>query len=139
MRNRLFRQGIVGTAAALASVFLLLGGCGAKPQPTGTVEGKVTLNGEPFSNARLNFLSKGTGAASAAEMEGNGSFKVETPMKVGTYTVFLAPKTTADPDHPSPSPGIDPKVPEACWNQATSKLTIEVKEGKNDIPIELAK
>ncbi len=138
MTYRFFYRECAARAIVLGCVLLAWSGC-AKPNPTGTVEGNVTLNGQPFSNARLNFLSKGTGAASAAEIAGDGSFKVETPMKVGTYVVFLAPKTVADPDHPSPSPGIDPKVPQACWNEATSPLKIEVKEGKNNVPIELAK
>jgi hypothetical protein len=138
MTNRFFCWSLATRAIGLGCVLLVWSGC-AKPNPTGTLEGKVLLNGQPFSNARLNFLSKGTGAASAAEIASDGSFKVETPMKLGTYVVFLAPKTVADPDHPSPSPGIDPKVPEACWNEATSPLKIEVKEGKNNVSIELAK
>ena len=138
MRHRLLSTTMVGGVILLAGILLSLAGC-SKSEPLGTVQGKVTLNGQSYSNARLNFLGKGTGAASAAEIESNGAFRVETPMKVGTYTVFLAPKTTADPDHPSPSPGIDPKVPATCWNEATSLVKIEVKAGQNEVPIELAK
>jgi hypothetical protein len=137
MSYRLWSRGRVGEVVGLSAVLFLIAGC-TKVQPVGTVEGKVTLNGQPFSNARLNFLSQGTGSAGAAEIGGDGSFKVATPLKVGTYTVFLAPRTTADPDHPSTSPEIDPKVPAKCWNESTSTIRVEVKTGKNEIPIELA-
>ncbi len=139
MNYRVLSSGGVGGIFLLCAILFLIGGC-TKSQPMGAVEGKVTLNGQPFSNARLNFLSQETRAASAAEIEGDGRYKLATPMKVGTYTVFLTPKTIADPDHPSPSsPGIDPKVPATCWNESASTIRIELKEGRNEIPIELAK
>ena len=137
MSYRLWSRGWVGAAIVLAAVLCLTSGC-KKAEPVGTVEGKVTLKGEPFSNARLNFLRQGTGSAGAAEIGSDGRFKVLTPLKVGTYTVFLAQKTVGDPDHPAPAPELDPKVPTTCWNEATSTIRIEVKEGKNEIPIELA-
>jgi hypothetical protein len=138
MNCRLFSSGWVGGAVILFTVLFLIAGC-KKAQPAGTVKGKVTLNGQPYSNARLNFLNQATRAASAADIEGDGSYRLATPMSVGTYTVFLTPKTIADPDHPSTATGIDPKVPEKCWNDSTSPIRIEIKQGQHEVPIELAK
>ncbi len=122
-------------AAALWVLAAGLAGC-TKSEPMGTVQGKVTLAGQPFSNARLNFISKATGVATAADIESDGSYKLASPLKVGSYTVFLAPKTVADPDHPNAGTGPDPNVPQAYWNESTSPVKVEVKAGPNDIPIE---
>lgn len=136
MERRLERNPGVVLGVGLLVVLATIVAC-TKSEPVGTVQGKVTLGGQPFSNARLNFISKTTGVASAADIESDGSFKVATPLKVGTYVVFLAPKTVADPDHPTAGTGPDPKVPQAYWNESTSPLKVEVKAGSNDIPIEL--
>jgi len=115
---------------------LIVSGCSQGPQ-TGTLEGKVTLKGQPFSNARLNFLNQKTGAAMAAEIQPDGSYRVDK-LEVGTYTVFLAPKEVGDPDNPAAGSGIDPNVPPDCYNQSTSPLRVEVKPGANSANIELS-
>lgn len=138
MERRFVRSFPAFLAGGLLVLAALLAGC-TKSEPMGTVQGKVLLGGQPFSNARLNFISKATGVATAADIESDGSFKVATPLKAGTYTVFLAPKTVADPDHPNAGTGPDPNVPQAYWNEATSPIKVEVKAGPNDIPIELKK
>jgi len=126
-------------ALALAGVLILLAGCDKKAQPTGTVSGRLTLEGQPFSEARLNFLSKETGAAFSVDIEGNGSFKIDTPVRVGKYTVFLTPRTMPDPDHPAPSGKLDKSIPEKYSSEATSDLVVEIKEGPNDLTIPLQK
>ena len=115
---------------------LIVSGCSQGPQ-TGTLEGKVTLKGQPFSNARLNFLNQKTGAAMAAEIQPDGSYRVDK-LEVGRYTVFLAPKEVGDPDNPAAGSGIDPNVPPDCYNQSTSPLRVEVKPGANSANIELS-
>jgi hypothetical protein len=111
-------------------------GCSQGP-PTGTLQGKVTLKGEPFANARLNFLNQKTGAAIAGEIQTDGSYRVDK-IEAGTYTVFLTPKEVGDPDNPSAGSGIDPNVPPDCYNQNTSPLRVEVKPGANTANIELS-
>jgi len=129
------RLGLLGCVLLLV-VSVTLGGCSQGPQ-TGTLEGKVTLKGQPFSNARLNFLNQKTGAAMAAEIQPDGSYRVEK-LEVGTYTVFLAPKEVGDPDNPAAGSGIDPNVPPECYNQSSSPLRVEVKPGANTANIELS-
>lgn len=136
MERRLEGTLWLGLPTVVVVLLGMLAGC-TKSEPMGMVQGKVTLNGQPFSNARLNFISSTTGMASAADIESDGSFKVATPMKAGTYTVFLAPKSEADPDHPTAGTGPDPKVPQAYWNQSSSPIKVEIKAGPNDIPIDL--
>ncbi len=136
MQRRLIRNPLAHLAGTSLVLLAVLAGC-TKSEPTGTVQGKVTLAGQPFSNARLNFISKTTGMASAADIEPDGSFKLATPLKAGPYTVFLAPKTVADPDHPTAGTGPDPNVPQAYWNESTSPLKVEIKAGPNEIPIDL--
>lgn len=136
MERRFQENPRVRVAVMLLVLLGAVAGC-TKSEPVGTLQGKVTLGGQPFSNARLNFVSKTTGVATAADIESDGSFKVATPLKAGIYTVFLSPKTEADPDHPRGGTGPDPKVPQAYWNESSSPLKVEVKTGLNDIPIDL--
>ncbi|MDW8079264.1 MAG: hypothetical protein RMJ16_10275 [Thermoguttaceae bacterium] len=123
--------GVVVTVLALT-----LAGCTQGP-PVGSLEGKLTLKGQPFSNARVNLINQKTGKALAAELAPDGSFRVENA-EVGTYVVFLAPKTVGDPDNPAAGSGQDPNVPPECYDQGASKLRVEIKPGPNTATIELA-
>lgn len=125
-------------AWAMAIAMLLLAGC-TKAPTQGTVEGKVTFNGAPFSNARLNFISQALGTAATADIQADGTYNVASPLKPGSYKVFLLPKEMGDPDHPKAATGPDTAIPQKYWSEATSDLKAEVKEGKNQVPIELKK
>ena len=125
-------------AAVVAGVLLLVTGC-SKSEPMGTVQGRLTVNGKPFSNANLQFMSSKTGRGGTAEVQSDGTFKLSTPMEVGTYTVILTPKTLPDPDKPAPRTTADKGAPEKYWNEVTSDITAKINAGPNDIPIELKK
>ncbi len=125
-------------AASLLSVVLV--GCGGTSTPEGTVQGKVTLNGAPYTNTEVAvvFLSLDSGQAGSADIQSDGTFRIETPLPVGTYTVLLGPKVGEDTaEAPTPETN-DQAVPEKYWNEASSDISIEVVEGKNeDVTIEL--
>jgi hypothetical protein len=125
---------IVGVLLALAMWTSF--GCQQGPQ-TGSLRGTVTLKGKPFSNARLNFIHEKTKSAAGAEINPDGSFTVEK-LEVGTYVVFLAPRSERTPDNPEAEPGIDPNVPPDCYDQSKSPLRVEIKPGANTKTLELA-
>ena len=130
-------QLVACSALAVALLAMTLAGC-SKPAPTGTVEGTVTLNGEPYTDAAVVFLDLTTGQGGTANIEGGGTFKIETPMPVGSYTVYLAPKLGADTGEAQPVT-IDQSVPEKYWNEATSDISIPVAEGPNKVEVLLEK
>ncbi len=134
---------------AVLSVSLLstvIIGCGTSVS-TGTVQGKVTLDGAPYTGASVVFSSLETGQGGAAEIQSDGTFSIETPLPVGSYTVYLEPKAGAsEPVDPSvagfESAGseVDESVPSKYWSEAESDIKKDVAEGANDdVTIELKK
>ena len=132
-------QRLLRHAALLALVSsLVMLGC-AKPVATGTVKGAVTLDGEPYDNAAVMFLSLQTGQAGTADIQSGGSFTLVDPLPVGSYKVFLTPKaSTSNPEEAAPVQ-IDTNVPDKYWNEASTDITADVKEGENTVTVELKK
>jgi hypothetical protein len=128
----------------LASLLgVLMAGCG-ETTPTGTVRGKVTLDDAPYADAAVVFMSLESGKAGSADIQADGTFSIETPLEVGSYKVFLTPKSASleeemDMDKPMPEPMIDESVPEKYWNEASSDITIEITAGENDVTVPLSK
>ena len=116
----------------------LLVGCG-QSTPTGTVKGKVTLDGQPYSDAAVAFISLDTGQAGVAQVNPDGTFQLETPLPVGNYKVYLEPPATdaqASAEQPTPV-AMDKTVPEKYWNEASTDISVDITEGENDVTVEL--
>ncbi len=125
-----------GSALAFALLIITLAGC-AQVDPVGTVEGTVLLDGEPYSDASVVFLSLDTGQGSSANLGPGGRFELPDPLPVGTYTVFMAPRAEdADAHEPQPVT-MDESIPDKYWNEASSDIEITVEEGANDVRVEL--
>lgn len=128
------------TAILACLLGVVLVGC-EKAVPSGTVRGKVLLNDAPYADASVVFLSPDTGQAGSADIRADGTFSIETGLPVGSYVVFLAPKSAASGggmDEPVPV-SIDVSVPDKYWNEATSDISIEILEGPNDVTVRLSK
>lgn len=126
------------TVLAVHFLCLVITGCSSS-DPAGTVEGKVTLDGAPYTGASVVFISLETGQGGTAEIQPDGTFRIETPMPVGSYKVYLEPKTGAtEPADPSVAgfestvSEVDNSVPAKYWNEADSDITIDVAEGANE-------
>ncbi|QDV49287.1 peptidase associated/transthyretin-like domain-containing protein [Gimesia fumaroli] len=121
---------------ALLFVAAFVCGCGASGPvfKTGTLAGTAKIDDRPFdADAVLMFLDNTSGQAYTAPVETDGKFTVEEKVRVGTYTVYLAPKPQA-PDDPEMQPTgvtMDTSMPDKYWNEATSDLKVTVKEGEN--------
>ena len=122
------------------AVSALIVGC-EEPVSTGTVRGKVTLDDAPYADGAVVFISPDTGQAGSADIQADGTFTIETPLPVGSYVVFLAPKSAASEegmDEPV-EVSVDESVPEKYLNEATSDIEFEIVEGQNDFHVELRK
>jgi len=139
--NRLPWQAIV--PVTLLSV--VLAGCG-KSGATGSVKGKVLLNDTPYADATVVFISPDTGQGASADIQADGTFLLEAPLQVGSYTVYLEPKPVT-PESIDPASGgfesagseMDDAVPAKYWDEGASDISKEIVEGENDITIELKK
>jgi hypothetical protein len=126
-----------------------LPGCGGASGPTGTINGKITINGAPAPTGTIvTFASQEN--ARTGTVGSDGTFTVMA-MPVGTYRVSFAPA-------PSESFSEDPKqammkavenrekgvtekptdqIPAKYLSIETSGVSYEVKEGNNDFPLDL--
>jgi hypothetical protein len=127
----------LGAASALFMVVLL--GCGGPPPiPTGTVSGKVTHHGgKPLKNAEITFIAPQVGSNASAVLDAEGNYSITTPLKAGKYQIMVAPpeETFKPGDAPATKPRAineNRDIPAKVRNVATSGLTAEIKEGKNE-------
>jgi hypothetical protein len=121
----------------LALMFFLVIGCG-KSKPVGTVQGTVTFDGTPYTEAAVIFLSLTTGQGGTADIQSDGAFKITTPLPVDTYRVYLAPKLGAPTGEAQPV-RIDQSIPDKYWNEAATDISIDIAEGPNTVEVRLQK
>ncbi len=106
----------------------------------GDLDGKVTLDGQPFSEGRIELKDAKTGVSAAAELQADGSFKLTTPprggIQVGNYAVVVLPPPPPAVDPIESAKGVQPKVeaskiPAGYREYASSGFTVAVAKGPN--------
>lgn len=139
--------------AAIGSLVLLCGcSSGGYRGPTGTVSGKVTLDGAPVPQGCVVSFVSPAGHVGSAVVDADGKYQLGTKdnpnIPVATYNVAVSPPaqqmSQADYDKymsggaaaKTAAPSV---IPEKYTATATSGLTKEVKQGPNTINIELTK
>ncbi|QDU36242.1 hypothetical protein Mal4_05260 [Maioricimonas rarisocia] len=118
-------------------------GCGGtSDQPElGEVTGVVTLDGEPLADARVVFSPVEGGQSSEATTDAQGKYALvyrgeQMGAKIGEHKVFVSTFEEAVlDDFGKPTGGREELVPEQ-YNRS-STLTVEVKPGDNEIPLDL--
>jgi hypothetical protein len=125
------RLGAAATIALTILVLLPFPGCGnAPPQapPTLPVKGKVTFKGKPVTKGAVTFEPDGMGKEAHGDIQPDGTFELTTYKPgdgavPGTHRVAVsyAGKT----------------IPLKYTNVASSKVEVEVTEGKTDYTIDL--
>ncbi len=127
-------------SAALAIACLWATGCSRKPTvPWGTVEGKVSVAGQPVNQGTVIFDNRELGVSRMAELQNDGSFvqkSVDFPgLPVGKYRVAITPlgisKGDWVPVTKSKPTAVVTSIPKRYHSIVDSDLTAEVKEGKN--------
>jgi hypothetical protein len=131
-----FLPSCLGAGLLFATLALATTGCSSEKQ-TGTVSGTVKYHGKTLNTGSVNFLST-SGSAGQGVIDENGNYKVEGPLEVGEYKVYLAAPVPGQ--H---APGV--KVPKAprfevipkYLQPESSGLTFTVKAGANEYPIDI--
>ncbi len=136
----MFMTSVVRTATtfSLLGLLLITAGC-SKGNPTGTVSGTVTVKGKAYTDASVMFVSLTTGHGAGGDIDGSGKYKLSDPIPVGQYTAYFAPKSIP-PDQGTAAPvpvHMDKAVAQKYWSESSSDLKFDVKEGPNDIAIEI--
>lgn len=105
-------------------------GCRPEAPPTGSLSGKVTLNGQPLTMGTLTFVDDRTGTGASAELDASGSYDIKT-IRTGHYRVAIY-SPPPKPESPSQDVGaMKLNIPDKYRSPETSGLTATVKEGKN--------
>lgn len=122
---------------SFAMVFGAIAGCEPAIK-TGTVKGTVTFNGKPYDGSAIMLLDMTTGQAAGVDIGPDGQFSIDQPMQLGTYNVYLAPKSV-DVNAEPQAVKVDASVPSKYWSESTTDLTVTVVEGENAATIALLK
>lgn len=68
----------------------LIVGCADLGPPTGTVSGRLTIGGAPPTEpVRVNFINSLIGDGAGAVTNADGTYKLDRPLRLGDYTVYL--------------------------------------------------
>ena len=113
-------------------------GCGPDGPPMGTVSGKLTIGGEaPKEPTRVTFVNNSIGQGAGATVGNDGSYSLETPLPLAEYKAFVS-KVLGDTGGPvSTAKEMLTTVPKPYRNEDTTPLKFQVKEGANEINIEI--
>lgn len=143
-----------GLGAALLVLSIM--GCGGHDfGPTGKITGKLTMAGKPLAaGTAVSFMQMEKGFLAFGLTDAEGKFEVKSwnngAMPVGKYKVMLAPaaaqpardpKTISaeeafeNPELLDPTSNTD--FPKKYRDTSTSGLEYDIKEGPNDIQIDL--
>lgn len=127
-------------------VLCLLAGCGGESLdygPLGTLKGKVTFKGEPFTQGTV-ILSDGKSGTGAATLKSDGTFFVTDRIggiPVGTYNIAFQPETKEVSDNPNSPPREEAVfvLPKKYYSTDNSGLTVEIKPGENTVEFDVTK
>jgi len=124
------------TNTILPAVIIFCAGACNSSDPRGSVIGKVTYNGESIDGGELNIISK-AGVAATSKIDAAGAYRIEGALKPGEYSVYVNPPMPPQlpPGTPIP-PAPEFKVPARFRDPRLSGVTITIKPGKNDIPVQ---
>lgn len=116
----------------------LVAGCGPKGPPMGTVAGKVMIGAAaPQEPTRVTFINNSIGQGAGATVQADGSYALDMPLPLAEYRVFVS-KVLSDTGGPvSTAKELLMSVPKEFRSEETSPLKFTIKEGKNEINVEI--
>jgi hypothetical protein len=119
-------------------------GCGPASPAVGEVTGKVTFTGQPVSEGTVVFFNPETGFTVEAPLEQGGSYALKTHLNgvpVGVYQVTVTPGLYLDNRDPTTPPvqleKKAPNIPRKYRTTGSTPLRADVKEGKNEINLDM--
>jgi hypothetical protein len=128
--------------SALAAIVLALAGCFGPH--AASVTGQVTFDGQPLTSGNVSFYPDGgNGAPAYGQIDSQGKYTLSTGtdagLEPGPYIAVVV--ATKEPPQPVDAQGVEippiPITPAKYGSVSSSDLRIEVKAGKNEIPLAL--
>lgn len=114
-----------------------LTGCGSS-KPSGSVTGKVSMDGKPVTNGSVVFSSSTKGSAAEGKLDSAGAFNLTDSLPVGDYVVTVKPPPAGAPlGAPAAPPPAKSDIPEKYRSEAKSDLKFTIKAGANQATFEL--
>lgn len=123
---------------ALVLACLMATGCGGGGEevPSGTLSGTVTLDGQPFTEGQVSIYAPELGIGASAPLDDEGRFVIEEPIPTGTYGVAVMPPPEPAPhEAPANAPPMVSNIPAKYRDHNTSGITVQIKEGENELTI----
>lgn len=134
---------MIGVCLGTVTLPLMMVGCGGGPDvgPTGEVEGKVLVDGQPLTEGSVSLYDKTTGNTGGGEVGADGTFKFTVPVPVGKYQVAVLPPDAPAPDDPQADMAANQNamIHDLYRSGETSEIVADVKEGPNSFTFELKK
>jgi hypothetical protein len=109
-----------------------------------SVSGNVTLDGQPLTTGMVSFYPEGgNGTPANGQIDSSGNYSLSTGTDIGLapgkYIAIVV--ATKDPPQPYDKTGAEippvPITPAKYGSTNTSDLRVEVKAGKNTVPLSL--
>lgn len=125
------------TLAVAMGLAFTLAGCGSSGGSTASavVKGKVTHQGQPVTEGRVNLYSADTGNAGAASLTAEGKFEISEGIPPGKYKAYVTPPPITTAPKPGEAMAVVkeyPNIPDQYRSDATSNLIVDVKAGTNE-------
>ena len=143
--SSLFRASCFGfriwLSTSVLSLLLLFSGCSGPN--AASVSGSVTLDGQPLTTGMVSFYPAGDGTPATGSIDSSGNYSLSTGTDIGLapgkYIAIVV--ATKDPPQLYDKTGAEippiPITPAKYGNTNTSDLRVEVKPGKNTVPLTL--
>jgi hypothetical protein len=129
-------------AVCISASVLIAAGCSGPN--AASVSGSVTLDGQPLTTGMVSFYPDGgNGAPASGSIDSSGNYSLSTGTDVGLapgkYVAIVV--ATKEPPQPYDKTGSEnppiPITPGKYASTTTSDLHVEVKAGKNTVPLAL--
>tara|TARA_R110002111_G_scaffold262872_1_gene342338 strand:+ start:58022 stop:58462 length:441 start_codon:yes stop_codon:yes gene_type:complete len=140
LKQRVSISGRTTGTVTLLVCFALLTGCGSETEPTGSVTGNITYQGNPLTEGLVNIYSAGRSVVGTAEIDTEGHFEFAKPIATGDYQVYISPPPPPAPPEPGQPPlKIKPpqKIPQKYRAANTTDLKITITAGANELSLPL--
>lgn len=154
--HRSTAPGFFGLVLLSLSVVIGIGSAGCRPAPpVGTLAGTITIEGTPLESGVV-CIGSTEGGGGTAPLDESGGFRFVGGLPLGEYRVWLEPPALPpEALNPDLSPGsaearallpyeravkmFQSRVPKSYADSLATPLTVTIKQGHTDLPIDITK
>lgn len=120
------------TFVAIAFVFSGAIGCGPPPDPIGNLTGTVMSNGENVGDCVIALYSPTTKRTVGGRADDTGKYEVKE-IPLGNYNVSVLQR----PFNGAANEPFDKRIPQKFRDRKTSGFEVEIKEGENQLDLNM--